>query len=132
MAERKEILFDCKETFGVLKFLSYEGVRNVFDNEKGEKTDEIKSRVYRFISERQGEVIEVTIPPEVPEKQLKRGTVVILKGLSIVPVAKKGYSSDVNIYIKADDVLEEGAATSPGSNPPPGPGMMKKEDGKKE
>ncbi len=123
------IFYDCEKTFGVLKFLSYEGVRNVFDNEKGEKTDEIKSRVYRLISERQGEVIEVTIPPEVAEKNLKKGATVVLKGLNILPIAKRGYGSDTNNYIQAEDLLEVGGATQ---NVPPVSSFGKKEDGKKE
>lgn len=103
------IVIDGEATLGSLKFSALRREKMVND-ENGESTGEVKERTYDLRSRGQGMMIQVSIPAEVPAKDIPAGTPVILVNPVFDTVASSNYNSaDVDWYIKADDIVPVGA-----------------------
>lgn len=97
---------DAEKTLGALKFSALRREKMVND-EEGNSTGEVKERTYDLRSKGQGMMIQVSIPADVPEKEIPSGTPVKLVNPKFdTVVSPVGYNSvDVNWYIKADDIV---------------------------
>lgn len=126
------IVIDGEATLGSLKFSALRREKMVND-ENGESTGEVKERTYDLRSRGQGMMIQVSIPAEVPAKDIPAGTPVTLVNPVFDTVASSNYNSaDVDWYIKADDIVPVGA-NNPASKPVPADkdSVVKKETGTK-
>nr|WP_099205632.1 YdcP family protein [Scatolibacter rhodanostii] len=106
------IKVDNDKTFGELKFSALRRTR--FKEEGGEVTTEVTSRTYDLRCKVQGEMIQVTLPPEIPEKTFEYGAVVELVEPEVGTVADRG---GVTIFIRAKDIALKGK----GGNRPTAP-----------
>ncbi len=103
------IVIDEEKTFGELKFSALR--REKFDTDaEGNRTGELKERTYDLKSKAAGQMIQVSIPGEVPLKEFELNTVVRLVNPVVDTVVSTNYrDADVSWYIKADDIVIMGA-----------------------
>lgn len=124
------IVIDAEKTLGDLKYsaLRRERMKN---DENGESTGEIKERTYDLRSRGQGMMVQVSIPGDVPEKEIPIGTPVTLVNPVFDTVVDTGYNSvEVDWYIKADDIVAVNV-NNPASKPTDKDVAAKKETGVK-
>ncbi|MCT1903528.1 YdcP family protein [Oceanobacillus sojae] len=117
------IVIDKEKTFGVLKFSALR--REVFlQNEDGTVSTEVKERTYDLKSREQGRMIQVSLPASVPLKEFDYNAEVEIMNPIADTVANATFrGADVDWYIKADDIVLKGKATStieqkPSKTPP--------------
>ena len=67
---QEKLVCDSKATFGDLMFMEFDSERFERD-EEGNSTGVVTRRAYNLYSVRQGEIIKVFIPAEVPLKEFK-------------------------------------------------------------
>ncbi|WP_017473217.1 YdcP family protein [Amphibacillus jilinensis] len=106
------IVIDKEKTFGLLKFSALR--REVFlQNEDGTVSSEVKERTYDLKSHEQGRMIQVSIPASVPLKEFDYNAEVELINPVADTVANATFrGADVDWYIKADDLVLKGKATT--------------------
>lgn len=100
------IVTDNKGTFGNLKFSALH--RETYGrNEKGETTGELLRRTYDLKSDVQGMMIQVILPPEVPEKTFAYNTPVRLVNVVVGAISNATYGgrANGNWIIKAEDIV---------------------------
>ena len=108
----KGIVVDAEKTLGALKFSAMRREKMVED-EEGNSTGEVKERTYDLRSRGQGMMVQVGIPASVPVKNIPAGTPVVLVNPVFNTVTTARYNAaEVDWYIKADDIVPAGAATS--------------------
>ena len=107
------IVVDNQKTFGVLKFSALR--REVFERtEDGEVTEQVKERTYDLKSSGQKQMIQVSIPADIPLKEFQYNEEVLLVDPMIDTVANATFrGADVDWYIKCVDIV---AAKKPSSN----------------
>ncbi|WP_077318272.1 YdcP family protein [Virgibacillus proomii] len=112
------IIIDKEKTFGLLKFSALR--REVFiQNEDGTVSTEVKERTYDLKSREQGRMIQVSIPASVPLKEFDYNAEVEIINPVADTVANATFrGADVDWYIKADDLVLKGKATTSTSNIP--------------
>jgi len=112
------IVIDKEKTFGLLKFSALR--REVFlQNEDGTVSTEVKERTYDLKSREQGRMIQVSIPASVSLKEFDYNAEVEIINPVADTVANATFrGADVDWYIKADDLVLKGKATTPTSNVP--------------
>lgn len=99
------IVIDKDQTFGLLKFSALRREVRV-NNEDGTVSDEIKERTYDLKSRGQGQMIQVSIPADVPLKEFDYNAEVELINSVANTVATPTFrGADVDWYIKADDLV---------------------------
>ncbi|WP_088053211.1 YdcP family protein [Virgibacillus dakarensis] len=109
------IVIDKEKTFGLLKFSALR--REVFlQNEDGTVSTEVKERTYDLKSREQGRMIQVSIPASVPLKEFDYNAEVEIINPVADTVANAIRGADVDWYIKADDLVLKGKATTSTSN----------------
>src|SRR5690625_1402337 len=110
------IVIDKEKTFGLLKFSALR--REVFlQNEDGTVSTEVKERTYDLKSREQGQMIQVSIPASVPLKEFDYNAEVEIINTVADTVANATFrGSDVDWYIKADDLILKGKAGTSSSN----------------
>ncbi|KKE79189.1 DUF961 domain-containing protein [Bacilli bacterium] len=106
------IVIDKEKTFGLLKFSALR--REVFlQNEDGTVSNEVKERTYDLKSREQGRMIQVSIPASVPLKDFDYNAEVELINPVADTVANATFrGADVDWYIKADDLVLKGKAST--------------------
>lgn len=121
----KEVPFDVDKTLGELKF-SAERRENFIEDDEGNLTVEVKSRVYDLKSKGQGMMIQVSIPAEAGKKDFPYNTFVRLVNpvLYAIPELVSDKRAVAEWRLKADDiVLASGEKTAePGKQPAVKPG----------
>ena len=119
------IVADLDVTFGELKF-SAERRENFIEDEDGNRTAEVESRVYDLKSKAQGMMIQVTIPADAGKKEFPYNALVTLVNpvLSTVANARFGGSASAEWYLKADDIVSftQEKTAEPGKQPAVKPG----------
>ena len=130
------IVVDKEKTFGMLKFSALR--REVFfENEDGTLSTEVKERTYDLKSRGQGQMIQVSIPADVPLKDFPYNAEVELIEPVMDTVAAPTYrGATVNWYIKCADVVLKKPAGNPqqspvNSQPPNQPSGNKPKEGEK-
>lgn len=111
------IVLDKEKTFGVLKFsaLRHE-VR--MENEDGSTSEEIKRRTYDLKCSVQERMIQVSIPADVAVKDYPYNAEVELINPIADTVANANFrGTDVDWYIKADDIILKNKGNQPAGNP---------------
>lgn len=111
------IVLDKEKTFGVLKFsaLRHE-VR--MENEDGTTSEEIKRRTYDLKCSVQERMIQVSIPADVAVKEYPYNAEVELINPIADTVANANFrGTDVDWYIKADDIILKNKGNQPAGNP---------------
>ncbi|MGR2779784.1 YdcP family protein [Bacillus subtilis] len=110
------IVIDKEKTFGILKFSALR--REVFlQNEDGTVSSEVKERTYDLKSREQGRMIQVSIPASVPLKEFDYNAEVELINPVADTVANATFrGADVDWYVKADDLVLKGRATTQNSH----------------
>ena len=99
---RAHIFFiDKEKTFGELKFTA---VRDVYlQNEDGTPSTQLKKCIYDLKCSLHGEIIPVSVPPEVPLREFPYNAVVELVTPVADMVSRKTYTgADVDWYVKAE------------------------------
>ncbi len=111
------IVIDDEKTFGDLKFSTMRRV-NYVEDEDGMQTDQVKGRTYDLRSKEQGMMVQVTLPPNVPEKKIGYGIEVKLVNPVVGTVANATYNgnADVSWYMTADDIVERRGKSGGGSH----------------
>ena len=111
------IVIENGKTFGQLKFSALR--REVFIvDEEGILTDKVKERTYDLKSREQGRMIQVSIPASKPLKEFEYNAEVELVNPVADTVATPTFlGTDVNWYLKAEDIVLKKADTAP--NLPP-------------
>src|SRR5699024_2425835 len=106
------IVIDKEKTFGLLKFSALR--REVFlQNEDGTVSTEVKERTYDLKSREQGRMIQVSLPASVPLKEFDYNAEVEIINPVADTVANATFrGADVDWYIKADDLVLKGKATT--------------------
>ncbi len=112
------IVIDKEKTFGLLKFSALR--REVFlQNEDGTVSTEVKERTYDLKSREQGRMIQVSIPASVPLKEFDYNAEVEIINPVADTVANATFrGADVDWYIKAEDLVLKGKATTSANNVP--------------
>lgn len=110
------LVIDEEKTLGDLKFSALRREKMVND-EDGKSTGEVKERTYDLRSRGQGKMIQVSIPAEIPVKEIPAGTPVKLVNPTFDTIVTVGYNTArVDWYIKADDIVPVNAG-NPASKP---------------
>lgn len=126
------IVVDADKTLGALKFSALRREKMVQD-EEGNSTGEVRERTYDLRSRGQGMMVQVSIPAEVPVKDIKAGTPVVLVNPVFDTVTTARFNNaEVDWYIKADDIVPAGAANTPLSGKNDKPADSAQKDVKKE
>lgn len=116
---------DSKATHGTLLFLGLE--KEVMETDaNGEVTAELKKRRYALFSERQKEIILVSLPKEVGEKMFARKEPVELVNCRLAVIGNRMGDSyaTIQVYAEADDIVKAGQAVQSGQSGQTGkPGM---------
>ncbi|KAF3300387.1 DUF961 domain-containing protein [Carnobacterium sp. PL17RED31] len=110
-----------KKTFGQLKFSALR--REVFlQNEDGTVSTEVKERTYDLKSKEQGRMIQVSLPAAVPLKEFDYNAEVELINPIADTVANATFrGADVDLFIKADDLLLKKPKMTPSTPKAPEP-----------
>lgn len=105
---------DKEKTFGELKFTA---VRDVYlQNEDGTPSTQLKKCIYDLKCSLHGEIIPVSVPPEVPLREFPYNAVVELVNPVADTVSRKTYTgADVDWYVKADDIVPKNKGTHAGN-----------------
>lgn len=102
------IVIDKEKTFGMLKFSSLRREVRV-QNDDGTLSNEIKERTYDLKSRGQGRMIQVSIPASIPLKEFDYNAEVDIINPIADTVATANFNgTDVDWYIKADDIVLKG------------------------
>ena len=119
------IVVDVEETFGQLKFSALR--RDVYERDaEGNQTAAIKERTYDLKSRGAGMMIQVSVPGNVALKEYAYDTEVVLVNPVLDTVATPNYrGADINWYVKADDFIPKGAATTASGDNKKPEGMTK-------
>ena len=115
------LFVDVERTLGALKFESLRRERKQ-ENEEGKL--EIKKRTYDLRCRKQGMMIQVSLPVEVPLKTIEPGSEVQLVNPrfgTVVNVSFRG--AEVDWYIDADDIIAKSPHLGSGSKPMSQPNM---------
>lgn len=127
----KEYPFVADTTFGALRFVMLR--RTVHETDGDGNIGPIKHRVYNMKSPGMGKMVQVSIPPDVPEKTFPPGTVVKLVNPISFSITDATFNTiDTNRFYRAVDIVPVGKTAS-GNNvqepsPPPGKPSDKKQD----
>lgn len=106
------IVIEKEKTFGALKFSALRREVRV-QNEDGSISDEIKERTYDLKSKGQGQMIQVSIPSSVGEKDFSYNAEVELVNPVADTVATATFQgADVDWYIKADNIVLKGKSAA--------------------
>ncbi len=110
------IVIDKEKTFGVLKFSALR--REVYvQNDDGTISNEVKERTYDLKSRGQGRMIQVSIPASIPLKEFEYNVEVDIINPVADTVATANFNgTDVDWYIKADDILLKNKTNNLGKN----------------
>ncbi|HBF8684680.1 TPA: YdcP family protein [Clostridioides difficile] len=102
------IVIDKEKTFGILKFSALRREVRV-QNDDGTISNEIKERTYDLKSRGQGRMIQVSIPSSIPIKEFDYNAEVDIINPVADTVATANFNgTDVDWYIKADDIVLKG------------------------
>ncbi len=102
------IVIDKEKTFGMLKFSALRREVRV-QNDDGTPSNEIKERTYDLKSRGQGRMIQVSIPASIPLKEFDYNAEVDIINPVADTVATANFNgTDVDWYIKADDIVLKG------------------------
>lgn len=112
------IVIDKEKTFGLLKYSAER--REVFEKDaEGKSTGVIKERTYDLKSKGAKQMIQVSIPAEVPKKDFPYDAEVELVNPTIGTVANATFrGADVTWYIKADDIVLKKGGTAVNTKEP--------------
>ncbi|WP_415331891.1 YdcP family protein [Clostridium perfringens] len=110
------IVIDKEKTFGVLKFSALR--REVYvQNDDGTISNEVKERTYDLKSRGQGRMIQVSIPASIPLKEFEYNAEVDIINPVADTVATANFNgTDVDWYIKADDIVLKNKINNLGKN----------------
>lgn len=110
------IVIDKEKTFGVLKFSALR--REVYvQNDDGTISNEVKERTYDLKSRGQGRMIQVSIPASIPLKEFEYNVEVDIINPVADTVATANFNgTDVDWYIKADDIVLKNKTNNLGKN----------------
>ena len=118
------IKVDKEKTFGKLRFSEMR--REVQRRNDDGTLGEVQRRTYDLKSGVQGQMIQVSIPADIPVKNYEYNSEVELVNPIVDTVAEATYNgADVNWYIRADDIIPCDPAHILGK-----PDTLKKEDAK--
>lgn len=120
---QEKLVCDSKATFGDLMFMEFDSERYERD-EEGNSTGVVTRRAYNLYSVRQGEIIKVFIPAEVPLKEFKEEEKVELVDVNISSIVDSGYGNKRTYYIVAGDMIKAGEKKSQGQQGQPMPNGM--------
>ncbi|NEZ76028.1 DUF961 domain-containing protein [Clostridium botulinum] len=102
------IVIDKEKTFGILKFSALRREVHV-QNDDGTISNEVKERTYDLKSRGQGRMIQVSIPALIPLKDFDYNAEVDIINPVADTVATANFNgTDVDWYIKADDIVLKG------------------------
>lgn len=110
---QEKLVCDSKATFGDLMFMEFDSERFERD-EEGNSTGVVTRRAYNLYSVRQGEMIKVFIPAEVPLKEFKEEEKVELIDVNISSIVDSGYGNKRTYYIVAGDMVKVGEKKAQG------------------
>ncbi len=110
---QEKLVCDSKATFGDLMFMEFDSERFERDEEDN-STGVVTRRVYNLYSVRQGEIIKVFIPAEVPLKEFKEEEKVELIDVNISSIVDSGYGNKRTYYIVAGDMIKAGEKKAQG------------------
>ena len=110
---QEKLVCDSKATFGDLMFMEFDSERFERD-EEGNSTGVVTRRAYNLYSVRQGEMIKVFIPAEVPLKEFKEEEKVELIDVNISSIVDSGYGNKLTYYIVAGDMVKVGEKKAQG------------------
>lgn len=110
---QEKLVCDSKATFGDLMFMEFDSERFERD-EEGNSTGVVTRRAYNLYSVRQGEIIKVFIPAEVPLKEFKEEEKVELVDVNISSIVDSGYGNKRTYYIVAGDMVKVGEKKAQG------------------
>ena len=110
---QEKLVCDSKATFGDLMFMEFDSERFERDEEDN-STGVVTRRVYNLYSVRQGEIIKVFIPAEVPLKEFKEEEKVELIDVNISSIVDSGYGNKRTYYIVAGDMVKVGEKKAQG------------------
>lgn len=110
---QEKLVCDSKATFGDLMFMEFDSERFERDEEDN-STGVVTRRVYNLYSVRQGEIIKVFIPAEVPLKEFKEEEKVELIDVNIGSIVDSGYGNKRTYYIVAGDMVKVGEKKAQG------------------
>lgn len=105
--DRNKIVYDSEKTFGELLFMEF-NEEHFERDEDGKDTAELARRSYNLYSIRQGEIIRVNLPAEVPLKEFKEEERVELIDVAIAPLVDNGYGNERTYFITAADMVRAG------------------------
>lgn len=110
------IVIDKEKTFGVLKFSALR--REVYvQNDDGTISNEVKERTYDLKSRGQGRMIQVSIPASILLKEFEYNAEVDIINPVADTVATANFNgTDVDWYIKADDIVLKNKINNLGKN----------------
>ncbi len=99
------IIVDNEKTFGTLKFSALR--REVFERgSDGEVTEQVKERTYDLKSSGQKQMIQVSVPADIPLKEFAYNEEVVLVDPIIDTVANPTFrGADVDWYIKSANIV---------------------------
>ena len=107
------IIVDKEKTFGRLRFSAMRR-ESFYVNEDGTVSTELKARTYDLKSREQGQMIQVSLPPEIPVRDFPYNAEVDLIDPIVDTVAEATYQgADVKWYIKASDIILKKPAGNP-------------------
>ena len=107
------IKIDKEKTFGRLRFSAMRR-ESFYVNEDGTVSTEVKGRTYDLKSRGQGQMIQVSLPPEIPIRDFPYNEEVDLIDPIVNTVAEATYQgADVKWYIKASDIVLKKPAGNP-------------------
>jgi len=107
---------DVAKTVGELRFSDLRR-ENMVQGEDGLPTDVVERRTYDLRSKVQGQMIQVSIPGNIPLRKFPYGTEAELVNPVFDTVSNATFQgADVNWYIKADDIVAKGK--HPNTNKP--------------
>jgi Bacterial protein of unknown function (DUF961). len=98
------IVLDVTATFGELKFSSMRRER-FKEDASGELTSELMGRTYDLKCRRQGEMIQVALPPNIEKKDFPYNAVVEVIEPQISSLAERG---NVTVFVRAKDIVLKG------------------------
>ena len=99
-----KLVYNQAATFGKLIFMEFDSENFVYDDD-GKATAELRNRVYNIMSERQGEIIRVSVAAETAKKDFKEGDVVDLVEFGIISsVDRNNQYARREYYVTAKDI----------------------------
>lgn len=113
MRLREGIFIKNEETFGGLKFSALRREVQGTDS-MGQPNGVIQRRTYDLRCKAQGMMIQVSLPGEVPVKEIPFGTEVELINPMVGAVATSGFPNpEVDWYVEAEDIVPKGKQPQP-------------------